>query len=46
MNAWSWSRGRRGHLLGLFLLATLAMGLFYAAGLMWGRRTNLAAVED
>lgn len=33
------------HLLGLFLLSSLAIGLFYGAGLMWGRRTNLAIVE-
>ncbi len=33
------------HLLGLFLVSSLAIGLFYGAGLMWGRRTNLAIVE-
>jgi nitric oxide reductase subunit B len=33
------------HLLGLFLLLSAAIGLFYGAGLMWGRRTNLAIVE-
>jgi nitric oxide reductase subunit B len=33
------------HLLGLFLVASAAIALFYAAGLMWGRQTNLAIVE-
>lgn len=33
------------HLLGLFLIASLAIALFYGAGLMYGRRTNLAIVE-
>jgi nitric oxide reductase subunit B len=33
------------HLLGLFLLSSLAIGLFYGAGLMWGRQTNLAVIE-
>ena len=33
------------HLLGLFLLSSAAIGLFYAAGLMWGRHTNLAIAE-
>jgi nitric oxide reductase subunit B len=33
------------HLLGLFLISSAAIGLFYGAGLMWGRRTNLAIVE-
>ncbi len=33
------------HLLGLFLISSLAIALFYAAGLMWGRRTNLAIAE-
>jgi nitric oxide reductase subunit B len=33
------------HLLGLFLLASAAIGLFYGAGLMWGRRTHLSMVE-
>ncbi|MDP4174770.1 MAG: nitric-oxide reductase large subunit [Bacteroidota bacterium] len=33
------------HLLGLFLIASTAIALFYAAGLMWGRHTNLAIAE-
>jgi hypothetical protein len=33
------------HLLGLFLIASLAIALFYGAGLMYGRRTNLAVIE-
>jgi nitric oxide reductase subunit B len=33
------------HLLALFLLSSLAIAMFYAAGLMWGRQTNLAIVE-
>jgi nitric oxide reductase subunit B len=33
------------HLLGLFLISSLAIGMFYGAGLMWGRQTNLAIVE-
>jgi nitric oxide reductase subunit B len=33
------------HLLGLFLLSSVAIGLFYGAGLMWGRHTNLAIAE-
>ena len=33
------------HLLALFLISSLAIALFYGAGLMWGRRTNLAIVE-
>ena len=33
------------HLLGLFLISSLAIALFYGAGLMWGRRTNLAIAE-
>ncbi len=32
-------------LLALFLVASTAIALFYAAGLMWGRQTNLAIVE-
>jgi nitric oxide reductase subunit B len=32
-------------LLTLFLISTVAIGAFYAAGLMWGERTNLAIVE-
>ncbi len=33
------------HLLALFLISSLAIGMFYGAGLMWGRQTNLAIVE-
>jgi nitric oxide reductase subunit B len=33
------------HLLILFFIASLAIPLFYAAGLMWGRHTNLAIAE-
>ncbi|GIW92400.1 MAG: nitric-oxide reductase large subunit [Pirellulaceae bacterium] len=33
------------HLLALFIIASAAIALFYAAGLMWGRRTHLAMVE-
>lgn len=32
-------------LLMLFLVASVAIGAFYAAGLVWGQRTNLAIVE-
>jgi nitric oxide reductase subunit B len=33
------------HLLGLFLIASAAIALFYGAGLMWGRQTHLAMAE-
>ena len=33
------------HLLALFLVASAAIGLFYGAGLMWGRQTHLAMAE-
>ena len=33
------------HLLGLFLVASFAIALFYGAALMWGRQTNLAISE-
>ncbi|OJH39150.1 nitric oxide reductase large subunit [Cystobacter ferrugineus] len=33
------------HLLGLFLISSLAIAAFYGAGLMWGRQTNLAIAE-
>ena len=33
------------HLLALFVLASAAIGLFYGAGLMWGRQTHLAMAE-
>jgi nitric oxide reductase subunit B len=32
-------------LLYLFLIASLAIAIFYVAGLMWGKHTNLALVE-
>ncbi|MDX9973295.1 MAG: nitric-oxide reductase large subunit [FCB group bacterium] len=37
--------GENKHLLGMFLLSSAAIGLFYAAGLMWGRQTHLAMAE-
>ncbi len=33
------------HLLVLFFVASSAIAMFYAAGLMWGRKTNLAIIE-
>ncbi|MBF0313058.1 MAG: nitric-oxide reductase large subunit [Oligoflexia bacterium] len=39
------SPGEHRHLLGLFLIASAAIAIFYAAGLMWGRQTNLAIAE-
>jgi nitric oxide reductase subunit B len=33
------------HLLALFIIASTAIGLFYGAGLMWGRQTHLAMAE-
>ena len=33
------------HLLILFLMSCAAIALFYGAGLMWGRHTNLAIIE-
>ncbi len=33
------------HLLTLFVIASAAIGLFYGAGLMWGRQTHLAMAE-
>ena len=38
-------RGEHKHLLALFVIASAAIALFYAAGLMWGRQTNLAIAE-
>lgn len=38
-------QGENRHLLWLFLIASAAIALFYAAGLMWGRQTNLAIAE-
>lgn len=33
------------HLLAMFLISSLAIAVFYGAGLMWGRHTNLAVIE-
>lgn len=33
------------HLLTMFFIASSAIALFYAAGMMWGRQTNLAIAE-
>lgn len=33
------------HLLALFLISSAAIALFYGAGFMWGRQTNLAIAE-
>lgn len=33
------------HLLTMFLIASIAIAAFYAAGLMWGRQTHLAIAE-
>ncbi|GAA4463108.1 nitric-oxide reductase large subunit [Nibrella saemangeumensis] len=33
------------HLLTMFLISSIAIASFYAAGLMWGRQTNLAIAE-
>ncbi|HSL18191.1 MAG TPA: nitric-oxide reductase large subunit [Methylomirabilota bacterium] len=32
-------------LLGMFMIASIAIALFYSAGLMWGRQTHLAIAE-
>jgi nitric oxide reductase subunit B len=37
--------GENRQLLGLFLVSSAAIALFYGAGLMWGRQTNLAIAE-
>jgi nitric oxide reductase subunit B len=37
--------GPNRHLLALFLVASAAIGMFYGAGLMWGRQTHLAMAE-
>lgn len=37
--------GEHKHLLGLFLISSGAIAMFYAAGLMWGRHTHLAIAE-
>ena len=39
------SLGESRHLLGMFLVSCTAIALFYGAGFMWGRQTNLAIVE-
>ena len=33
------------HLLAMFLISSTAIALFYGAGLMWGRQSNLAVIE-
>ncbi len=38
-------KGENGHLLALFLMASGAIWIFWGAGLMWGRQTNLAIAE-
>ncbi len=38
-------RSESRNLLILFLISTFAIALFYGAGLMWGRQTNLAIAE-
>ncbi len=44
-----WPAIRRGgetkSIVALFFLSTVAIGLFYGAGLMWGERTHLSMVE-
>ncbi len=37
--------GEHKHLLGLFLISSAAIALFYGAGLMWGQQTHLAMAE-
>jgi len=37
--------GPNRHLLALFSISCIAIALFYGAGLMWGRQTNLAIAE-
>lgn len=37
--------GPNRHLLALFVIASAAIGMFYGAGLMWGRQTHLAMAE-
>ncbi|WP_242920156.1 nitric-oxide reductase large subunit [Pontibacter liquoris] len=39
------SQAEGRHLLGMFLISSVAIALFYAAGLMWGQHTNLAIAE-
>jgi len=37
--------GEQRHLLGLFVVASAAIAIFYGAGIMWGQRTHLAIAE-
>lgn len=37
--------GEHRNLLGLFMLASVAIAVFYGAGLMWGQRTHLVLAE-
>ena len=37
--------GENKSLIGMFVLSSSAIALFYGAGLMWGRQTNLAIAE-
>ncbi len=37
--------GENKHMLGLFLVASAAIAVFWAAGLMWGRQTHLSMAE-
>lgn len=37
--------GESKHLLGLFLISSAAIAVFYGAGFMWGQHSNLAMVE-
>nr|WP_294895216.1 nitric-oxide reductase large subunit [uncultured Pedobacter sp.] len=39
------SKNDSRHLLTMFIVSSVAITLFYAAGLMWGRRSNLAVAE-
>ncbi|MDN3690092.1 nitric-oxide reductase large subunit [Cyclobacterium jeungdonense] len=39
------SKSNEKHLLTMFLISCAAIALFFAAGLMWGRQTNLAIAE-
>lgn len=38
-------RDENWHLLVMFLISSIAIALFYGAGLMWGRQTNYAVIE-
>lgn len=38
-------RNQNRHLLTMFLVSSVAIAAFYAAGLMWGRQTHLAVAE-